>query len=185
MILLTSTWIYNCNTIAIRETEFANGVSLWPSGAIWRHWSESTLAQVMVCYLMAPSHYRININSSSMGYCGINLRAQQISKPLFCITNFKIVVISPRGQGWMARILSRPRCVKYNTLRAQTFHPIMDQLQWACYTTIEHLIWKDTLFPWYMFLEIWVHIDGCISLNDLYTLIHCYKITTHLLWGTC
>ena len=31
--------------------------SLWPSDAIWQQWSESTLAQVMACCLMAPSHY--------------------------------------------------------------------------------------------------------------------------------
>ena len=31
--------------------------SLWPSDAIWRWRSWSTLVQVMVCCLMAPSHY--------------------------------------------------------------------------------------------------------------------------------
>ena len=31
--------------------------SLWPNDAIWRHGSASTLAQVMACCLMAPSHY--------------------------------------------------------------------------------------------------------------------------------
>ena len=31
--------------------------TLWPSDAIWRHRSGSTLAQVMACYLMAWSHY--------------------------------------------------------------------------------------------------------------------------------
>ena len=31
--------------------------SLWPSEAIWQHGSGSTLAQVMACCLMAPSHY--------------------------------------------------------------------------------------------------------------------------------
>ena len=30
---------------------------LWPSGAIWRHKCESTLAQVMACCLAASSHY--------------------------------------------------------------------------------------------------------------------------------
>ena len=33
--------------------------SLWPSDTIWPHKSGSTLAQVMACCLMAPSHYRI------------------------------------------------------------------------------------------------------------------------------
>ena len=31
--------------------------SLWPSDAIWRHRSMSTLAQVMACCLTSPSHY--------------------------------------------------------------------------------------------------------------------------------
>ena len=31
--------------------------SVWPSDAIWWHRSGSTLAQVMACCLMAPSHY--------------------------------------------------------------------------------------------------------------------------------
>ena len=31
--------------------------SLWPSDAIWRHRSMSTLAQVMACCLTAPNHY--------------------------------------------------------------------------------------------------------------------------------
>ena len=30
---------------------------LWPSDVKWWHRSGSTLAQVMACYLMAPSHY--------------------------------------------------------------------------------------------------------------------------------
>ena len=32
-------------------------IHLWPSDAIWRHRSGSTLAQVMACCLMALSHY--------------------------------------------------------------------------------------------------------------------------------
>ena len=32
--------------------------SLWPSDAIWRHRSGSTLAQIMACSLTAPNHYR-------------------------------------------------------------------------------------------------------------------------------
>ena len=31
--------------------------SLWPNDVIWQHWSGSTLAQVIACCLMAPSHY--------------------------------------------------------------------------------------------------------------------------------
>ena len=39
----------------VRADSFLN--SLWPSDAIWRQRSGSTFAQVMACYLMAPSHY--------------------------------------------------------------------------------------------------------------------------------
>ena len=35
--------------------------SLWPSDAIWRHRSGSTLAQVMACCLTAPSQYLIQL----------------------------------------------------------------------------------------------------------------------------
>ena len=38
-----------------QETTFN---SLWPSDAIWWQKSQSTLAQVMACCLMAPSHYQ-------------------------------------------------------------------------------------------------------------------------------
>ena len=31
--------------------------SLWPSDAVWRQGSTSTLVQVMACCLTAPSHY--------------------------------------------------------------------------------------------------------------------------------
>ena len=43
--------------------------SLWPSDAIWRHWSGSTMAQVMACCLTAPSHY--------LNQCWLIIRAVQ------------------------------------------------------------------------------------------------------------
>ena len=47
--------------ISFRRTPFwRSGMllnSLWPSDAIWRHWTWSTLVQVMAWCLMAPSHY--------------------------------------------------------------------------------------------------------------------------------
>ena len=47
---------------ALRKDLHAPGMrtclnSLWPSDVIWRQGSRSTLAQVMVCCLTAPSHY--------------------------------------------------------------------------------------------------------------------------------
>ena len=41
--------------ICVTRLQWVN--SLWPSDAIWWQRSGSTLAQVMVCCLMAPSHY--------------------------------------------------------------------------------------------------------------------------------
>ena len=32
-------------------------ITMWPSDAIWQHRSVSTLSQVMVCFMTAPSHY--------------------------------------------------------------------------------------------------------------------------------
>ena len=36
---------------------------LWPNDITWRHKSGSTLAQVMACCLVAPSHYRVSSKS--------------------------------------------------------------------------------------------------------------------------
>ena len=49
--------------------------SLWPSDAIWRQGARSTLDQVRVCCLTAPSHYLTNVDLSSVRYGGIHLRA--------------------------------------------------------------------------------------------------------------
>ena len=43
------------STLVEIMAEFIN--SLWPGDTIWRHGTRSTLAQVMACCLMAPSHY--------------------------------------------------------------------------------------------------------------------------------
>ena len=70
--------------------------SLWPCDAIWRQGTESTLAQVMACCLMAPSHYlnqcwliisKVLCNSSE----GIIMRRSED-------TIFRIAFRSPRGQ---------------------------------------------------------------------------------------
>ena len=44
-----TTAIYRAYTVLLN--------SLWPSDVIWRQGSRSTLAQVMACCLIAPSHY--------------------------------------------------------------------------------------------------------------------------------
>ena len=45
----------NCQFFSPSTYRWVN--SLWPSDAIWRHRSGSTLALVMACCLKAPSHY--------------------------------------------------------------------------------------------------------------------------------
>ena len=49
-------WItYSCFILWIKWLKLFN--SLWPSDAMWRQRSGSTLAHVMACCLTAPSHY--------------------------------------------------------------------------------------------------------------------------------
>ena len=58
--------------------------SLWPSGAIWQHRSESTLAQIMASCPMALNHYLnqclciINGNLWHLPKSNISVRAQDI-----------------------------------------------------------------------------------------------------------
>ena len=79
--------------------------SLWPSYVIWRHRSGSTLAQVMVCCLTAPSHYlnqcwhvisKVLRHSSE----GIIMRRSEDTNQWNKIENsiFRIAFGSPRGQ---------------------------------------------------------------------------------------
>ena len=49
---------YICNgNPCLSQKSFLSVNSFWPCDAIWWHRSRSTLAQVMACCLMAPSHY--------------------------------------------------------------------------------------------------------------------------------
>ena len=66
--------------------------SLGPSDAIWQQRSESPLAQVMACCLMAPSHYLNQYCLSSVKSGDIHLRAsqQEIPQPLITEIIWKI-----------------------------------------------------------------------------------------------
>ena len=90
--------------------------SLWPSDVIWPHKSGSTLAQVMACYLMAPSHY--------LNQCWLIISAVLWHSTLSNLTvsawalirynefhkyTFKITAISPRDQ-WVNR-----QAINFNT----------------------------------------------------------------------
>ena len=79
--------------------------SLWPSDVIRRQGTESTLAQVMACCLMAPSHYlnqcwlifsKVLWHSSE----GIIIRRSEDTNQKIKIENyiFRILSRSPRGQ---------------------------------------------------------------------------------------
>ena len=67
--------------------------SLRPSDAIWRPRTESTLAQVMACCLMAPSHYLnqcwliIRVRS-----CGFHVRAISQELPQWSITKIYLKI---------------------------------------------------------------------------------------------
>ena len=67
--------------------------SSWPSDAIWRQGSESTLAQVMVCCFTAPSHYWTTVDLSSVRSCGIHLRtiSQEMLKMSILDMSLKII----------------------------------------------------------------------------------------------
>ena len=54
---ISVTYLYVCHDISRFTFNDPIFNPLWPSDTIWRHGSVSTLAQIMVCCLMAPSHY--------------------------------------------------------------------------------------------------------------------------------
>ena len=69
--------------------------SLGPSGAIWSHRSGSTLAQVMTCCLMAPSHYltqqwHITWHIHLMAISQEEVRKISITNTNFSITDLKL-----------------------------------------------------------------------------------------------
>ena len=70
--------------------------TLWPRHAIWRHRSGPTLAQVMACCLMAPSHYLTQcwliINKSSDHQ--LKAISQEIPQPSITKVSLKITYIT-------------------------------------------------------------------------------------------
>ena len=69
--------------------------SSWLCDTIWQHRSGSTLAQVMACCLIAPSHYLNQFNLPSVRLCGIHLWAisQWVFKLIFCIMSLRIMLL--------------------------------------------------------------------------------------------
>ena len=79
--------------------------SLWPNDSIWQHRSRSTLAQVMACCLMAPSHYlnQCWLIFSKVKWHSVEGNLTRDSKPFNHwnkLENYlsKISFKSPRGQ---------------------------------------------------------------------------------------
>ena len=70
--------------------------TLWPRHAIWRHRSGPTLAQVMACCLMAPSHYLTQcwliINEASDHQ--LKAISQEIPQPSITKVSLKITYIT-------------------------------------------------------------------------------------------
>ena len=86
--------------------------SLWPSDTIYRHRSESNLAQVMACYLMAPIHYLNQCWLTISGFLwhspdrNFTGNAQDICPWYqFKKCKFKITATSPGGSELMLCIL--------------------------------------------------------------------------------
>ena len=70
--------------------------SLCPSDTIWRQRSESTLAQVMACYLTAPSHYLYQywlIIGEVQRHSYIHIRAISQEMPQTSITMIRLKII--------------------------------------------------------------------------------------------
>ena len=101
---------FGWSTCIEKECDFVN--SLWPSDAIWRHRSGSTLAQVMACCLTAPSHYlnqcwltisKVHAWHSPEGIC-VWSTADTHQRNKIENLIFKIASRLPRGQ-WVNNLL--------------------------------------------------------------------------------
>ena len=96
---------------------------LWPSDAILRQGSGSTLAQVMTCCLTAPSHC---LNQCWLIFCGVLYNSPEVNSTgnayesnhynAFENDTFKIKVTTPRGQ-WV-----NMDYVKGDSLQSHTYH---------------------------------------------------------------
>ena len=85
--------------------------SLWPSDAICRHWSQSTLTQVMACCLTAPSDYPNQcwlLISEVLWHSPVSNFASSIQATIpyneFENYTFKINAASLRGQ-WVKELM--------------------------------------------------------------------------------
>ena len=121
IMVLTMKWchiIHSCGRLI--SNLWLNGFffnSLWPSDTTWRHRTGSTLAQVMACCLMAPSHYLNQcwfiigeVHWATFIWCWFQLRylSYQSLKLAWKLLS-EVLLKSPRGQ-WVKKknMLMRP-----------------------------------------------------------------------------
>ena len=98
--------------------------TLWPSDAIWRQRSGSTLAQVMACCLTAPSHYLnqcwlIISEVQWHSYKGNFTRDASTINPLNLFQNYmsKISCKFPRGQ-WVNQLCKMMQAIRNESCAA-------------------------------------------------------------------
>ena len=102
--------------LMLRTFEFN---SLWHNEVMWRYRTGPTLAQVMACCLMTPSHYLNQCWLIIRKVQWIDLRAisQNISQP----STTKIGLKKECYLSWISLKLSRNKFVKYHVLQASLF----------------------------------------------------------------
>ena len=141
--------------------------SLWPSDAIWRHKSGSTLVQIMACYPTAPNHYPNQrwFLISDIPWHSPESNPKAIGPATILYTEvenytFKITVTSPRRQRVKAHFRSSQR--KAIVQFAKLFFKWQSNL-WKC----KHQIY--TLFNTY-WSTLHLHAEPCWRLWYQYIL---------------
>ena len=165
------TWVNllrRCDKYMHQQTKASMVNSLWPSDAIWRHRSGSTLAQVMAWWLTAPSHYLNQcwlIMNGVLWYSPYNNftgSARDINSWYeFENYNFEITATSPRGQ-W----------IKIMVCHMTTTKPLSEPMMVYC--QLDH---REQKLQWNLNRSTTVFIQG----NGLKTVI-CIMVAI-LSWG--
>ena len=110
---LSKLYLHHFNSLAPGKCG-CNFNSLWPIDTTWRHKSGSTLAQVMACCLMAPSHYlnrcwliisKVQWHPSESNFTGATSAISSWNYLENYLSN--ILFKSPRGQ-WVKIAISEP-----------------------------------------------------------------------------
>ena len=122
--------------------------SLWTSGAIWWHRFGSTLAQVMACCLMAPSHYLNQcwlIISEALWHSpqgNFTGNAQDIY-PWYEFENYqlKFTSTSLRGQGLNTFMLNCLYKIFLNMIYSSLQYQCIWSLSWKLQLTFHFIFW--------------------------------------------